>query len=164
MLWALAANLRARGYEVDLATTGEAALELATRHLPDVVILDLGLSGIRGLEVVQGLRGRADTPILILSARDAEADKIAALGAGADDYVTKPFWNGRALRQTPGGAASGHARPLSDGRPYQPSVAAALGSPCAHQASGCDLPRLLLHLSAPSWLYPPLTSIRSCGM
>jgi two-component system KDP operon response regulator KdpE len=91
ILRALAANLRVRGYEVDLAPTGEAALELAARHRPDVVILDLGLPGISGLEVIRGLRGWTDTPIIILSAREAQADKVAALDAGADDYVTKPF-------------------------------------------------------------------------
>ncbi len=91
ILRALSANLRARGYQVDLATTGEAALELATRHLPDAVILDLGLPGISGLEVINGLRGWSSVPILILSAREAQAEKVAALDAGADDYVTKPF-------------------------------------------------------------------------
>jgi two-component system, OmpR family, KDP operon response regulator KdpE len=91
ILRALGTNLRARGYDVDLATTGEAALELASRHPPDVVILDLGLPGMSGLEVVQGLRGWSAVPILILSAREAQADKVAALDAGADDYVTKPF-------------------------------------------------------------------------
>jgi two-component system KDP operon response regulator KdpE len=91
MLRALAANLRARDYQVDLAPTGEAALELAARHVPDAVILDLGLPGISGLEVIEGLRGWTDTPIIILSARDAQAEKVAALDAGADDYVTKPF-------------------------------------------------------------------------
>lgn len=91
MLRALSTNLRARGYDVDLAPTGEAALDLAARHHPDIVILDLGLPGITGLEVIRGLRGWTDVPILILSARDGEDDKIAALDAGADDYVTKPF-------------------------------------------------------------------------
>ena len=94
MLRALAANLRARGYDVDIAPTGEAALDLAARHHPDLVILDLGLPGMSGLDVIQGLRGWTDTPILVLSARDAEPDKIAALDAGADDYVTKPFGMG----------------------------------------------------------------------
>ena len=91
ILRALAANLRARGYHVDLAPTGEAALELAARHPPDAVILDLGLPGISGREVIAGLRGWTDTPIIVLSARDAQAEKVAALDAGADDYVTKPF-------------------------------------------------------------------------
>jgi len=91
ILRTLAANLRVRGYEVDLAADGEHALELAARHPPDAVILDLGLPGISGLEVIRGLRGWTDTPIIILSAREAQPDKVAALDAGADDYVTKPF-------------------------------------------------------------------------
>jgi two-component system, OmpR family, KDP operon response regulator KdpE len=91
ILRALAANLRVRGYDVDLAPTGEAALELAARHPPDVVILDLGLPGISGLDVIRGLRGWTKTPIIVLSAREAQSEKVAALDAGADDYVTKPF-------------------------------------------------------------------------
>jgi two-component system KDP operon response regulator KdpE len=88
---ALAVNLRARGYEVDLAETGEQALELAARHHPDVVVLDLGLPGIGGVEVIEGLRGWSRVPVIVLSVREAESDKVAALDAGADDYVTKPF-------------------------------------------------------------------------
>jgi two-component system KDP operon response regulator KdpE len=88
---ALQINLRARGYDVDLAEDGERALELAARHHPDVVVLDLGLPGIDGVEVIRGLRGWTRVPIVVLSVRDAEAVKVAALDAGADDYVTKPF-------------------------------------------------------------------------
>jgi DNA-binding response OmpR family regulator len=88
---ALAINLRARGYQVDLAATGEEALKAAASQPPDVVILDLGLPGISGLQVIQGLRGWTRAPILVLSVREREADKVAALDAGADDYVTKPF-------------------------------------------------------------------------
>jgi two-component system, OmpR family, KDP operon response regulator KdpE len=88
---ALTTNLKARGYDVDNAATGERALELAARHHPDAVILDLGLPGIDGIEVVRGLRGWSRVPILVLSARGGEAAKVAALDAGADDYVTKPF-------------------------------------------------------------------------
>ena len=88
---ALSINLRTRGYDVDVAATGERALELAARSHPDAVILDLGLPGIDGTEVVRGLRGWSTVPIVILSVREAEADKVAALDAGADDYVTKPF-------------------------------------------------------------------------
>jgi two-component system, OmpR family, KDP operon response regulator KdpE len=91
ILRTLATNLRARGYTVDMAADGEEALALAARHRPDAVILDLGLPGISGIEVIEGLRGWTATPILILSARGAEHDKVAALDAGADDYVTKPF-------------------------------------------------------------------------
>jgi two-component system KDP operon response regulator KdpE len=110
ILRALAANLRARGYAVDLAGTGEAALTLAQRHRPDAVVLDLGLPGMDGLEVIEGLRGWTDVPIVVLSVREREAEKVAALDAGADDYVTKPFGMGELLarvraalrRSTPG--------------------------------------------------------------
>jgi two-component system KDP operon response regulator KdpE len=85
------ANLEARGYEVDLAETGEQALQLAARHHPDVVLLDLGLPGMDGLGVIDGLRGWSQVPIVVLSARGSERDKVAALDAGADDYVSKPF-------------------------------------------------------------------------
>jgi two-component system, OmpR family, KDP operon response regulator KdpE len=91
ILRALGTNLRARGYEVDLAPTGEVALSMAARHHPDLVILDLGLPGIDGIEVIRGLRGWSSVPIIVLSVREAERDKVAALDAGADDYVTKPF-------------------------------------------------------------------------
>jgi two-component system KDP operon response regulator KdpE len=84
-------NLRARGFDVDLAETGEEALELAAGHRPDVVVVDLGLPGISGIEVIEGIRGWSRIPIVVLSVRDTEADKVAALDAGADDYVTKPF-------------------------------------------------------------------------
>jgi two-component system KDP operon response regulator KdpE len=97
ILRALVTNLRARGYDVDAAGTGEIALQLATRHRPDLVVLDLGLPGISGLDVIAGLRGWTDVPIVILSARETERDKIAALDAGADDYVTKPFGMGELL-------------------------------------------------------------------
>ena len=97
LLRALITNLRARGYEVDGATTGEIALEMAARHHPDVVVLDLGLPALSGIDVIHGLRGWTDVPIIVLSARDAERDKIAALDAGADDYVTKPFGMGELL-------------------------------------------------------------------
>jgi two-component system KDP operon response regulator KdpE len=91
ILRALGINLRARGYDVDLAPDGERALDMAARHHPDVVVLDLGLPGIDGVDVIKGLRGWSQVPIVVLSVRDAEHDKVAALDAGADDYVTKPF-------------------------------------------------------------------------
>ncbi len=94
---ALKVNLTARGYQVDLAATGEEALALAADHHPDVVLLDLGLPGIDGLEVIDGLRGWSTVPIIVLSVRGEEADKIAALDAGADDYVSKPFGMGELL-------------------------------------------------------------------
>ena len=97
ILRALGTNLKARGYDVDLAPTGEAALELAARRPPDAVILDLGLPGIDGVEVIGGLRGWTQVPIIVLSVRGEEADKVGALDAGADDYVTKPFAMGELL-------------------------------------------------------------------
>ena len=97
LLRALITNLKARGYDVDAATTGEIALEMAARHHPDVVVLDLGLPAMSGIEVIHGLRGWTEVPIIVLSARDAEREKIAALDAGADDYVTKPFGMGELL-------------------------------------------------------------------
>ena len=87
----LALNLEARGYDVDVAATGGDALRLAAARRPDAVVLDLGLPDVSGLQVVQALRAWTDVPILILSVRDGERDKVAALDAGADDYVTKPF-------------------------------------------------------------------------
>ncbi len=84
-------NLRARGYRVELAEDGNQALQLAGRCHPDVVILDLGLPDIDGVDVIAGLRGWTAVPIVVLSARDDEAGKVEALDAGADDYVTKPF-------------------------------------------------------------------------
>ena len=91
ILHTMAVNLRARGYDVDLATTATQALASAARRHPDVVILDLGLPDMDGLDVIRGLRGWSSTPIIILSARTSEAQKVAALDAGANDYVTKPF-------------------------------------------------------------------------
>jgi two-component system KDP operon response regulator KdpE len=88
---AMRANLEARGYVVDLAESGEQALQLAARHHPDVVLLDLGLPAMDGLDVIDGLRGWSQVPIVVLSARGSEKDKVAALDAGADDYVSKPF-------------------------------------------------------------------------
>jgi two-component system KDP operon response regulator KdpE len=91
ILRGMGTNLRARGYEVDTAADGEQALDMAARQRPDVVILDLGLPGIDGIEVIRGLRAWSSMPIVVLSARDQERDKVLALDAGADDYVTKPF-------------------------------------------------------------------------
>ncbi|AXI79839.1 response regulator [Peterkaempfera bronchialis] len=88
---ALVINLRARGYEVDAAHDGAGALELAVARHPDVVVLDLGLPDMDGAEVIKGLRGWTRVPIIVLSARQSSDEKVEALDAGADDYVTKPF-------------------------------------------------------------------------
>jgi two-component system KDP operon response regulator KdpE len=91
ILRALAINLRARGYDVLTAAGGRQALTAAAASPPDLVILDLGLPDIDGVEVINGLRGWTAVPILVLSGRSDSADKVEALDAGADDYVTKPF-------------------------------------------------------------------------
>ena len=88
---ALAINLRARKYEVSVAGDGASALAEASRRPPDTVILDLGLPDMDGTEVIEGLRGWSKAPIIVLSARTDQSDKVVALDAGADDYVTKPF-------------------------------------------------------------------------
>jgi two-component system, OmpR family, KDP operon response regulator KdpE len=97
LLRTLGTSLRARGYEVDLALDGERGLQLIAATKPDAVLLDLGLPGMSGLDVIRSLRHWTALPIVVLSARDGELDKIAALDAGADDYVTKPFGMGELL-------------------------------------------------------------------
>jgi two-component system KDP operon response regulator KdpE len=87
----VAANLRARGYEVVTVMTGEGALSAAELHQPDCVVLDLGLPGLHGLEVLRRLRTWSTVPVVVLTAVDGERDKLAAFDLGADDYVTKPF-------------------------------------------------------------------------
>jgi two-component system, OmpR family, KDP operon response regulator KdpE len=91
ILRALRINLRARQYEVHTAATAADALAVAAAHPPDLVILDLGLPDMDGVEVIGGLRGWTSVPIIVLSGRADSTDKVAALDAGADDYVTKPF-------------------------------------------------------------------------
>jgi len=91
ILRAVQAGLKAQGYVVQTATNGEEALRLASRSAPDLVILDLMMPGMDGLEVCRRLRAWTDVPILVLSARSQERQKVAALDLGADDYLTKPF-------------------------------------------------------------------------
>ncbi|MGB8649667.1 MAG: response regulator [Mycobacteriales bacterium] len=112
---ALAINLKARGYDVDVALTGRDALAAAGRRPPDVVVLDLGLPDLDGLEVLEGLRGWTTVPVLVLSAREEQAEKVAALDAGADDYVTKPFGMDELLARLR--AAVRRAAPPSDQQP-----------------------------------------------
>jgi two-component system, OmpR family, KDP operon response regulator KdpE len=83
--------LRSRGYEVDVAATGADALERFAQMPPDLIVLDLGLPDLEGTEVCRRVRAKSDVPIIVLSARGGEADKVNALDVGADDYVTKPF-------------------------------------------------------------------------
>jgi len=88
---ALTINLKARHYEVEGVATGSAALKAAAANSPDLAIIDLGLPDMDGVEVIAGLRGWSSVPIIVLSARDSQSQKVRALDAGADDYVTKPF-------------------------------------------------------------------------
>ncbi|MFD6173776.1 response regulator [Streptomyces coeruleorubidus] len=88
---ALVINLQARHYGVDAAPDGATALRLAAARQPDAVLLDLGLPDMDGVDVIKALRGWSRVPILVLSARQASDEKVAALDAGADDYITKPF-------------------------------------------------------------------------
>jgi two-component system, OmpR family, KDP operon response regulator KdpE len=88
---AVAPLLRSRGYDVEVAGNGEDALAMFHARAPDLMVLDLGLPDIEGVEVCRRIREESAMPIVVLSARGAEADKVAALDIGADDYVTKPF-------------------------------------------------------------------------
>ena len=88
---ALAITLKARDYTVEVAHSGAVALDLAAAHPPDLVVLDLGLPDLDGMDVLRALRGWTGAPVVVLSARQDSDDKVEALDAGADDYVTKPF-------------------------------------------------------------------------
>jgi len=91
ILRALRINLRARQYDVEVAADGASALRVAASQQPDLVVLDLGLPDMDGVDVIRGLRGWTTVPIIVLSGRAGSADKVTALDAGADDYITKPF-------------------------------------------------------------------------
>lgn len=93
----LTISLEADGYRVLTAATGNEGLVLAAQHRPEIILLDLGLPDLGGLEVLQRLREWTQTPVVILTVQDAEAEKVAALDGGADDYVTKPFNTGELL-------------------------------------------------------------------
>ncbi|MEZ4503471.1 MAG: response regulator transcription factor [Dehalococcoidia bacterium] len=91
ILRVVSSNLERRGFQTDTAATGAEALDAYRRHKPDVVVLDLGLPDMDGVEIIRAIREAAATPVIVLSAREAERDKVEALDAGADDYVSKPF-------------------------------------------------------------------------
>ncbi|GAA3734521.1 response regulator [Salinactinospora qingdaonensis] len=88
---AMRINLRARGHDVDIAADGASSLAVAAKHPPELVLLDLGLPDMEGGEVIERLRSWTAVPIIVLSARHSESEKVRSLDAGADDYVTKPF-------------------------------------------------------------------------
>ncbi len=112
LLRALSINLRARKYDVVLAPDGATALRQASSALPDLVVLDLGLPDMDGTEVIHGLRGWTSVPIVVLSAREGQEDKVEALDAGADDYLTKPFGMDELLARVR--AALRRAQPVDD--------------------------------------------------
>ena len=118
ILRAVRTNLTAHGYDVTTAPNGETAVDILSREAIDLVILDLSLPGIDGHEVIKRVRAFSEVPVLILSVREAQDDKIAALDAGADDFVTKPFDMGellarmRALERRTGGPDRGTEQPL----------------------------------------------------
>jgi len=91
MLRALRITLTARGYDVVTAADGKAALDAAINSHPDLVVIDLGMPGLTGTEVIEAIRGWSQVPVLVVSGRSESWDKVEALDAGADDYVTKPF-------------------------------------------------------------------------
>lgn len=109
---ALVNNLKVRGYRVEVATDGATAVKRAADKRPDLVVVDLGLPELDGLEVIRSIRGWSEIPIIVLSARGSEDDKIEALDAGADDYVAKPFGMGELLARVR--AALRRATPSDD--------------------------------------------------
>jgi two-component system KDP operon response regulator KdpE len=126
----VATNLRAHGYEALTAASGETALAMIGTQQPDCIVLDLGLPGIDGLEVLRRLRASATTPVVILTAIDDERDKAMALDAGADDYVTKPFAMAELLARVRGALWQGDAQSLDRPRSIE------VGPVCIDLAAG----------------------------
>jgi two-component system KDP operon response regulator KdpE len=116
ILGAMEPMLRAQGYEVTTAATGRAGIAATIRDSPALIVLDLGLPDMDGVEVCRAVRGQRATPIIVLSARGGEADKVRALDAGADDYVTKPFGTEELLARIRAGLRRAE-QPLPSGGP-----------------------------------------------
>ena len=115
ILAAMQPLLTSRGYEVNSATSGHGALAALDRQTPDLIVLDLGLPDVDGIEICRRIRERRGTPIIVLSARHGERDKVAALDAGADDYVTKPFGAEELLARVRAAIRRGDASPPLSG-------------------------------------------------
>ena len=114
ILRALKINLAARGYTVLVASDGTKALHVAAHDHPDVIVLDLGLPDLDGTDVINGLRGWSTIPIIVLSARTDSGDKVEALDAGADDYITKPFGMDELLARLRAAVRRASSRPTGD--------------------------------------------------
>lgn len=148
LLRAMRINLRARGHDVHIAANGRQALAQAAAHRPDIVILDLGLPDMDGVEVIHGLRGWSTAPIIVLSGRTAGRAKVAALDAGADDYVTKPFGINELLARM---RAVGRRVPSAD--QAEPVVVVGdfrIDLP-AHRVSRADDPHTEVRLTPTEW-------------
>ena len=130
---ALRTSLEAHGYEVAAVGTGEEGVVGAAEQMPDLVLLDLGLPDLDGTEVIRRIRTFSEVPVIVLSVREAQADKVAALDAGADDYVTKPFAMGELLAR-----ARAALRRVIPEQPAQPTL--------TYGALEVDLPRRLVTL------------------
>jgi two-component system, OmpR family, KDP operon response regulator KdpE len=147
LLRALAMNLTARGFDVIEADTGTKALTYAASREPDLILLDLGLPDVTGLDVIRGVRAYSTTPIIVLSARTGSADKVTALDLGADDYVTKPFSIDELLARLR--AATRRAAPVGEpaDEPMQVGLARVdLGAKTATAADGTRI-----HLTPTEW-------------
>jgi two-component system KDP operon response regulator KdpE len=131
---ALRTSLEAHGYEVAAVGTGEEGVVGAAEQMPDLVLLDLGLPDLDGTEVIRRIRTFSEVPVIVLSVREAQMDKVAALDAGADDYVTKPFAMGELLAR-----ARAALRRVIPEQPAQPML--------SYGALEVDLPRRLVTLS-----------------
>jgi two-component system KDP operon response regulator KdpE len=114
---ALAINLRARGFEVTVAGNGRDALDAVAKVRPEVVVLDLGLPDLDGLDVLRGIRGWNEVPVVVLSARSTSDEKVDALDAGADDYVTKPFEMNELMARLRAAVRRGSVAATPDGAP-----------------------------------------------
>jgi two-component system, OmpR family, KDP operon response regulator KdpE len=139
LLRALGVHLRARGYEADLVETGEAAVARGATGHHDAAIVDLGLPGIDGIEVVNGLRGWTSIPIIVLSARHEHTQKVEALDAGADDYVTKPFNMEELLARLRAALRRGSPDPQPVAVVETPDFRIDLVSKSATDAAGADI-------------------------
>ncbi len=147
LLRALAMNLTARGFDVMEADTGTKALTYAASREPDVIVLDLGLPDVTGLDVIRGVRAYSTTPIIVLSARTGSADKVTALDLGADDYVTKPFSIDELLARLR--AATRRAAPVGEAADEVVQVGLASVDLGAKTATAADGTRI--HLTPTEW-------------